>query len=365
MAAFISRHRLRKFPLGLVSVVLPVSMLVITTVSTMVAAQGDSLNPNFPQRFYINAGIGLTQIEPESPSDALTVSDNTDVGAHIGIGYDFNRFLSVEGYVADLGTADIDFLSAPAGTVDYLVYGVSFLGYLYNSQSGFGLFDSDTTGLFRREGLSVFGRAGVGRMNNSAQGVEYVRDYATHAAFGVGLEYGFRNGFALRTELMSMDTDAQYFNVGILKRFGNVPIVASAPLTALVPTVAEPELPATDLTSLAVPAVVSRPPLVYFDFDKSVISAEGMEKLDLFVDEVSDMDSSITVEGHTDWIAPEQYNMSLSIRRAEAVVNYLVSKGISARRISMMGYGELRPISNNNTASGRALNRRVEIRVGE
>jgi outer membrane protein OmpA-like peptidoglycan-associated protein len=55
--------------------------------------------------------------------------------------------------------------------------------------------------------------------------------------------------------------------------------------------------------------------------------------------------------------------LGLSIRRAEAVYNYLVSKGLAAERMSTMGYGETRPISSNNTANGRALNRRTEIQL--
>jgi outer membrane protein OmpA-like peptidoglycan-associated protein len=55
--------------------------------------------------------------------------------------------------------------------------------------------------------------------------------------------------------------------------------------------------------------------------------------------------------------------MSLSLRRAEAVYNYLASKDIAPERMTMMGYGETRPISNNNTATGRALNRRAEIHI--
>ena len=69
----------------------------------------------------------------------------------------------------------------------------------------------------------------------------------------------------------------------------------------------------------------------------------------------------LQVEGNTDWIADEAYNMSLSVRRAENVANYLVSKGVERDRVSTVGYGETRPASDNDTAEGRALNRRAEI----
>jgi len=323
----------------------------------------DSMAEDFKQRLYINGGIGVTQVEPESPSDALTISDKNDSGGHLGLGYDLSRMFSVEAYVADLGTAEVEFLGTKAGSIDYQVYGVSLLGYLYNSRSGSAIGDSDTNGLFRREGMSLYGRAGIGHMLNDAKRVEYTRDYPTHAAFGLGLEYGFENGFALRSEIMSMDTDAKYFNVGVLKRFGSVPAVAPVPVTqpkAVVADVAKIDQPESPVIYNPV-----TPPLVYFEFDQSEINQEDRQKLDVFASAMQDGDSDlkISIEGHTDWIAAEQYNMSLSIRRAEAVFNYLVSKGLPAEDMTAIGYGEMRPISNNNTANGRALNRRTEIQL--
>jgi len=67
------------------------------------------------------------------------------------------------------------------------------------------------------------------------------------------------------------------------------------------------------------------------------------------------------IEGHTDSVGSAEYNMKLSQRRAEAVKQYLISKGISPDRLEAVGYGETRPIASNATAAGRAKNRRVEI----
>ncbi len=175
------------------------------------------------------------------------------------------------------------------------------------------------------------------------------------------LEYVFRNGIALRTEFIGMDTDARYFNVGLLKRFGQVPVV--------VPPVLKPPTVVTPVPKAPQPAepkgpVMFRPvvaPFIYFEFDKSDLSTESLAKLDSFAEALKDKDLKLQVEGHTDWIAPEAYNVSLSIRRAEAVANHLVSRGIDASRIITMGYGESRPVSNNNTAEGRRLNRRSEM----
>jgi OmpA-OmpF porin, OOP family len=69
----------------------------------------------------------------------------------------------------------------------------------------------------------------------------------------------------------------------------------------------------------------------------------------------------LSIEGHTDWVGADDYNQTLSENRAGAVRTYIVSKGIDESRITSAGYGETRPIADNNTASGRQKNRRVEM----
>lgn len=74
-------------------------------------------------------------------------------------------------------------------------------------------------------------------------------------------------------------------------------------------------------------------------------------------------DNKIVVEGHTDSVGSEEYNMKLSYNRANAVKNFLVENGISEERIELKAYGETKPIASNKTKTGRALNRRVEILI--
>ncbi|MBU1396755.1 MAG: OmpA family protein [Gammaproteobacteria bacterium] len=101
---------------------------------------------------------------------------------------------------------------------------------------------------------------------------------------------------------------------------------------------------------------------VNFDFDKAVIRPEGYAKLDQDVAALKEWgDVDVEVAGHTCSIGTEEYNLGLSLRRAEAVRNYLVSKGISADRLTVRGYGESRPAVSNATREGRAQNRRVEL----
>jgi OOP family OmpA-OmpF porin len=101
-----------------------------------------------------------------------------------------------------------------------------------------------------------------------------------------------------------------------------------------------------------------------FDFDKYVIKPEAKAKLDDLVSKLAGVNLEVIVAvGHTDSIGTEAYNLALSARRANAVKQYLVSKGIEANRIYTEGKGESQPVADNRTAEGRAKNRRVEIEV--
>ena len=101
--------------------------------------------------------------------------------------------------------------------------------------------------------------------------------------------------------------------------------------------------------------------LVQFDFDKSDIKSVFKPQFDEIARVLQESPSiSMTVEGHTCWIGTEEYNQGLSQRRADAVrARFIQDYGISADRISIEGYGESRPIADNNTKAGRESNRRA------
>ena len=99
-----------------------------------------------------------------------------------------------------------------------------------------------------------------------------------------------------------------------------------------------------------------------FDFNKATLKPEGKRLVDEAVKVMKDKpDLHVSVEGHTDSIGSVPYNQKLSERRANAVRDYLVSQGIDASRIATRGFGKSKPIASNDTAEGRAENRRVEI----
>jgi OOP family OmpA-OmpF porin len=99
-----------------------------------------------------------------------------------------------------------------------------------------------------------------------------------------------------------------------------------------------------------------------FDFDKSVLRPDGKKSIDDALSKVGGTDLEMVIAtGHTDSVGTDAYNQALSERRAAAVKDYLVSKGIPAAKITTIGKGESQPVATNKTAEGRQKNRRVDI----
>jgi outer membrane protein, adhesin transport system len=101
-----------------------------------------------------------------------------------------------------------------------------------------------------------------------------------------------------------------------------------------------------------------------FDFDKSALKPEGKAHLDGLIGEIKGVDVEVVIViGHADWIGTDAYNQKLSERRANTVRTYLVSQGVPAGKIRAEGRGESEPVASNETAEGRARNRRVEVTI--
>jgi OOP family OmpA-OmpF porin len=155
---------------------------------------------------------------------------------------------------------------------------------------------------------------------------------------------------------------------------------AAAPAPAAAPA-ARPAAPAAAAPAAAAPApaaVAPRPAApppaaatkvtyaadAFFDFDKSVLKAEGKAKLDDLVGKVKGINLEVIIAvGHTDSVGSDAYNQKLSVKRSDAVKAYLVTKGIEKNRVYTEGKGEKQPVADNKTSAGRSKNRRVEIEV--
>ena len=134
------------------------------------------------------------------------------------------------------------------------------------------------------------------------------------------------------------------------------PMAAPAPAPAPAPAAAVIAAPTSEKVTFAADA--------FFDFDKAVLKPEGRAKLDDLTSKMSGLNLEVIIAvGHTDSVGSDSYNQRLSIRRADAVKDYLVSKGVEKNRVYTEGKGEKQPVADNKTAEGRAKNRRVEIEV--
>jgi len=110
--------------------------------------------------------------------------------------------------------------------------------------------------------------------------------------------------------------------------------------------------------------VVTLPNSILFDTNSTALNPGARDRLNQIADILNRYPRTrVSVQGHTDSVGSESYNLRLSEERAHSVADYLVSQGIEPSRITTIGYGESRPIATNATPEGRLQNRRVELSI--
>ena len=144
-------------------------------------------------------------------------------------------------------------------------------------------------------------------------------------------------------------------------QYGSMPEGCEAPP----PPPPPPPAPAPAPRPAPAPAPIQRMTLssdANFDFDKAILKPAGKANLDQFLASLAGAKvSGISVVGHTDSIGSDAYNQTLSEKRAVAVADYLVGKGVPAAAIQAAGKGESQPVADNGSKAGRAANRRTEV----
>ncbi len=344
-------------PLRLKCTLMVLSAVTALAIPALSSAADSPDNRYFTQRVYLGAGLGASRLDPDLTTDALSVTDRSSQGFKLTAGYDLSPRLSLDAYAGKLGEADVSFLDSAVGGVDYSVYGVSLVAYLYSAGSPYSdAYDDD--GLYQREGLSSYVRVGLGGMRNNSDRVSYARDHTSHLAAGLGMEYGWSNGHALRAELTSYDTDARELSLSVLKRLGDstYATVASAVLPDIVAKPPAPEVKAVS------EALKLGKRIVLFSFDSIDVRADYEATLNGLAQVLIDNpEIRIQIDGHTDWVGDESYNLMLSERRAISVSEYLINRGVGIDQLGVKGYGEQNPVADNKSAFGRSRNRRVEI----
>ncbi|MES2898304.1 MAG: OmpA family protein [Pseudomonadota bacterium] len=342
------------------------------------------VNPEWANSaWYIGAGIGQSRasVDEKRLRSALsangeTVSafktDERDVGYKLFIGKQINQYFAVEAAYTDLGKFGFNSATAQGGvlngTADFRSVNLDLVGTLPLSQrfavlARLGMNYTKTNTKFSGNRL-----AAVTNKNPT--------DSAANASFGLGLEYKFSEAVAMRGEAtrhrvndaVGNRGDVDMYSLSLVYKLGRPAArayVAPAPVVVAPAPVVEPApMPAPAPAPVPVSEKVSFAAEALFDFDKSIVKPEGKAALDDLLNKLQGMNTEVMVTvGHTDSIGSDEYNQRLSLRRAEAVKAYIVSKGVDGARVYTEGKGESQPVADNKTAEGRAKNRRVTVEV--
>jgi OOP family OmpA-OmpF porin len=235
----------------------------------------------------------------------------------------------------------------------------------------------------------LYALAGIGYediTNNNLPGED---DYA-FGQYGAGIKQYLNDYVALRGEVRhairfdSGHKDYLFYSLGVVVKFGpkDEPVVVPEPVVVAAPApepVPEPIVEPTpepvvvapvetinekEIQGTVVKTIVLTNKSLGFEFNSAVVDIAGdaiLENVAADIKANQDVNIKVLIAGHTDSIGSDAYNFALSQRRAQSVKDKLLAKGVPNDRLFTKGYGEERPIATNQTAEGRAANRRVEI----
>ena len=363
------------------------SAISLALLASQVAQAADEpfVNPDWANSaWYIGAGIGggkanidQDRIQTALRSNGSTVTsfgtDEKDGPTYkLFIGKQLNRYLAIEAGYFDIGKYSFNAVTSD-GTL--------------NGQAGFRGVNLDLLAqLPLSERFSLLGRVGAAYTKTSTHfsGNRLNAVTAPNASekkaglkAGLGLEYKFTEALAMRAEVERYRVNDAVNNTGhvdtlsfaLVYKMGR-PVarapayVAPAEVAPVVAETAPPPPPPVKAAPVPVSEKVSFAAEALFDFDKAVVKPEGKAALDELLVKLQGMNTEVMVTvGHTDSVGSDAYNQKLSLRRAEAVKAYIVTKGVDASRVYTEGKGESQPVADNKTAEGRAKNRRVTVEV--
>lgn len=364
-------------------------------VGTLIATPTFAADYRDDSYFYGGLSLGQSRAKIDAerlnnnflPGGTTTSLDESGFGYKLFGGYQFNRYVALEGGYFNLGKFGFTSTTVPAGTLDgeIKLQGINLdvVGTLPLSKHWSAIARVGAQYAQTRDSFSGSGAVIVRNPNPSANEVNY--------KLGVGMQYEFTPAFLMRAEIERYRIDDAVDNHGdidmamltLIFPFGRTPaprpiaaaVYVAPPPPAPEPVVAPPPPP---------PPVVVAPPArrrvsfsadSLFAFDQSSIKPAGKADLDKFAAELKGTRFDvITVEGHTDRLGSDAYNQKLSQQRAETVKAYLIeSGGLDATKISAVGKGELIPVTKLGDCKGAKRSvqliaclqpdRRVEVEV--
>jgi OOP family OmpA-OmpF porin len=352
--------------------------------SQAAVAQDTFINPDWANSaWYIGAGFGQSRADIDQQgvvnsllatgaTSAAITSYERDTGYKLFLGKQLNQNFAIEGGYFDLGNFHYNATSsgngALNGDVRFRGANLDLIGQMPLTQR-----------------LSAYGRVGVTYAKTSTHfsGNRLAAltnpdssENKFNPKIGLGLEYKLTEALSLRYEAERYRVnnplgkrDVDLYAVNLVYKLGRpaakAPVVYTPPPAEPMPAPAVVEAPpAPPAPPATVSEKVSFAAEALFDFDKAVVKPAGKSALDDLLSKVQGMNTEVMITvGHTDSIGSNAYNEKLSLRRAAAVKDYLISKGVDASRIYTEGKGETQPVADNSTAEGRAKNRRVTVEV--
>jgi OOP family OmpA-OmpF porin len=305
--------------------------------------------------------------------------DDSSTGAKLFGGYRFNRWLGVEGAYHNFGDFDADLDPGnPGGNNTIEIDGFSLVGKLHVP--------------IPVENLDPFVKAGWYDFDQQRVVDDAVADANSPSGFtaGAGVDLMVTDSLKFRLEgdwYDIDDADLWSLNLGVAYQFGRpaAPVMAAAAAPPPPPPPAPPPPPPPPPADSDGDGVIDANDKCPGTPAGATVDADGCEEElilkgvtfqtnsavltpqdQLLLDSVATIleqrrQFNVEVRGHTDSTGPDAFNQQLSERRAESVREYLISRGIAAERLTARGLGESEPIADNDTAEGRALNRRVTL----
>ncbi|MBE4593888.1 hypothetical protein BOO24_16265 [Vibrio navarrensis] len=336
-----------------------------------------ALASNQVGEFYVGGKAGLTQFSDECGTNSLDCEEQSE-GFGVYGGYQALDWLAVEVGYDSLGKPEASYpaLMQPGEVANYdaTVQGIELgLKADYALNERLDLFAKGGTLLWQVEKNGS--EPGLGRVNKEEDGSSLM--------LGAGVEYRLTEHWNTRLEYQYFNevggektggSDIHFIGVGLDYRFGGAAQTAMSepmdmrPVDEVVMSEPEPvmetmEAPEPQVIETYTQVVSSAFGEALFETGSTSLSPSLMLQLQPLLARLKQYPETVVeISGHTDSKGSDAVNQRLSEQRAQSVANYLISKGVDPERITrVVGYGESLPVASNDTVSGRAQNRRVEI----